>query len=107
MVETYKNRRDLICSKLDLISNISYIYPNGAFYVFIDISKLKDKLNYEDSFSVEFCNKFLENYHVATVPGMAFGLDHYIRVSFACNECDFIEGINRLDKFIYNLNTNK
>ena len=79
MVKTYKNRRDLICSKLDLISNISYIYPNGAFYVFIDISKLKDKLDYKNSFSVEFCNKFLEDYKVATVPGIAFGLDDYIR----------------------------
>ena len=107
IVETYKNRRDLICSKLDLIFNIDYIYPNGAFYVFIDISKLKDKLYYENSFSLEFCNKLLENYKVAAVPGIAFGLDDFIRVSFACNESDFMEGINRLDKFINDLNINK
>lgn len=107
IVETYKNRRDLICSKLDLISDITYIYPNGAFYVFIDISKLKDKLYYENSFSLEFCNKLLENYKVAAVPGIAFGLDDFIRVSFACNESDFMEGINRLDKFINDLNINK
>ena len=107
IVETYKNRRNLICSKLDLISDITYIYPNGAFYVFIDISKLKDKLYYEDSFSLEFCNKLLENYKVAAVPGIAFGLDDFIRVSFACNQSDFIEGINRLDKFINDLNINK
>ena len=107
IVETYKNRRDLICSKLDLISDITYIYPNGAFYVFIDISKLKDKLYYENSFSLEFCNKLLENYKVAAVPGIAFGLDDFIRVSFACNKSDFMEGINRLDKFINDLNINK
>ena len=107
IVETYKNRRDLICSKLDLISDITYIYPNGAFYVFIDISKLKDKLYYENSFSLEFCNKLLENYKVAAVPGIAFGLDDFIRVSFACNQSDFMEGINRLDKFINDLNINK
>lgn len=107
IVETYKNRRDLICSKLDFISDITYIYPNGAFYVFIDISKLKDKLYYENSFSLEFCNKLLENYKVAAVPGIAFGLDDYIRVSFACNQSDFMEGINRLDKFINDLNINK
>ena len=107
IVETYKNRRDLICSKLDLIFNKDYIYPNGAFYVFIDISKLKDKLYYENSFSLEFCNKLLENYKVAAVPGIAFGLDDFIRVSFACNESDFMEGINRLDKFINDLNINK
>lgn len=107
IVETYKNRRNLICNKLDLISDITYIYPNGAFYVFIDISKLKDKLYYENSFSLEFCNKLLENYKVAAVPGIAFGLDDFIRVSFACNQSDFMEGINRLDKFINDLNINK
>ena len=102
-VEVYKNRRDLICSKLDLISDINYIYPQGAFYVFIDISKLKDRLPYNNSFSLEFCNKLLDDYNVATVPGIAFGIDDYIRISFACKECDFLEGIDRLSSFIDNL----
>ena len=40
MVKEYKNRRNLICDKLDSIPNINYIYPNGAFYVFINISQV-------------------------------------------------------------------
>lgn len=100
MVNTYKNRRDLICSKLDSINNIDYIYPKGAFYVFIDISSIKNKLNCSNNFSIEFCNLFLEKYNVAVVPGVAFGMDDYIRISFACNESYFLEGVDRLNKFI-------
>lgn len=100
MVNTYKNRRDLICSKLDSINNIDYIYPQGAFYVFIDISSIRNKLNCSNNFSIEFCNLFLEKYNVAVVPGVAFGMDDYIRISFACNESYFLEGVDRLNKFI-------
>lgn len=103
MVDSYKNRRDLICKKLDSISNIGYIYPEGAFYVFIDISQLRDKLAYENSFSIEFCNTFLEKYNVAVVPGIAFGMDDYIRISFACEESAFLEGLKRLNEFVHNI----
>lgn len=99
-VDEYKLRRKLICAKLDSINNISYIKPYGAFYVFIDISKLKNTLSYNESFSLEFCSKFLDTYNVAVVPGIAFGLDDYIRISFACDESVFLEGVDRLDKFI-------
>lgn len=105
MVESYKNRRDIICKKLDSISNISYIYPEGAFYVFIDISQLRDKLAYKNSFSIEFCNAFLEKYNVAVVPGIAFGMDDYIRISFACEESSFLEGLKRLNEFVHVLSS--
>lgn len=100
MVKTYKHRRNLITKKLDSINNISYIYPNGAFYVFIDISKIKNKFKYDKSLSVEFCEAFLDKFNVAIVPGLAFGIDDYIRISYACEENDFLEGLNRLDLFL-------
>lgn len=100
MVNTYKHRRNLITKKLDSINNISYIYPNGAFYVFIDISKIKNKFKYDKSLSVEFCEAFLDKFNVAIVPGLAFGIDDYIRISYACEENDFLEGLNRLDLFL-------
>ena len=100
MIKTYKYRRDLIISKLDTMKYIDYIYPNGAFYVFIDLSQIKEKYKYNKSFSFEFCNEFLYKYNVATVPGQAFGIDEYIRVSYACSEKDFLEGLNRLERFI-------
>ena len=100
MVKAYKHRRNLITKKLDSINNISYIYPNGAFYVFIDISKIKNKFKYDKSLSVEFCEAFLDKFNVAIVPGLAFGIDYYIRISYACEENDFLEGLNRLDLFL-------
>ena len=106
MVKEYHSRRDLVCKTVDSIPYIDYIYPDGAFYLFIDISKLKDKIEYKDSYSIEFCNKLLKDYKVAAVPGIAFGIDDYIRISFATSEDEFLEGLNRLDLFINNIVSN-
>lgn len=100
MVETYKYRRDLVTTKLDEMKYVNYVYPNGAFYVFIDLSQVAKKYKYNESFSVEFCDEFLSKYNVAIVPGQAFGIDEYVRISYACSEEEFIEGLNRLEKFI-------
>ncbi|MGL4912293.1 MAG: pyridoxal phosphate-dependent aminotransferase [Romboutsia sp.] len=103
MVKHYKTRRDLVCNKLDSIENLSYIYPNGAFYVFICINSIKNKFKFKDSFSIEFCNEFLNKHKVAVVPGIAFGMDDFIRISFASNEDILLEGLNRLKLFVSNL----
>lgn len=103
MVSEYKSRRDLITSKLDSIPYLDYIYPEGAFYAFIDLSSLKSKFNYEKNFSIELCDEFLTKYEVAVVPGMAFGMDDYIRISYACNENTFLDGLDRLNKFILDI----
>lgn len=100
MVKIYKSRRDLITSKLNTIKYIDYIYPNGAFYIFIDLSQVAEKYKYNKSFSVEFCDEFLSKYNVAIVPGQAFGIDEYVRISYACSEKEFLEGLNRLERFI-------
>ena len=100
MVEAYRKRRDLVTGRLNKIRNLAYIYPQGAFYVFIDISKLKGKFEYKESLSSDFCDKFLEKYKVAIVPGIAFGIDEYVRISFACSEEVFMEALDRLDKFV-------
>ncbi|MCC0728913.1 pyridoxal phosphate-dependent aminotransferase [Clostridioides sp. ZZV14-6009] len=100
MVKTYKSRRDLITSKLDSIENVEYVNPHGAFYAFIDLSKIAEKFKYKDSFSIEFCNQFLEEYNVAVVPGIAFGMDKYIRISYACNENTFLDGLDKLKEFV-------
>lgn len=100
MVETYKNRRDLIVSRLNDMKYVNYVYPNGAFYIFIDLSEVSKKYNYKDSFSMEFCDEFLSKYNVAIVPGKAFGIDDYVRISYACSESEFMEGLDKLEDFI-------
>jgi aspartate aminotransferase len=99
VVNIYKRRRDLIVNMLDQSNKLNYVTPDGAFYIFIDLSKLKESLDYKDSFSIEFCNKLLDEYQVAAVPGIAFGMDNYIRISYACSEKDFTEGLKRIIEF--------
>lgn len=100
MVDTYKKRCSIITNRIDKINGVEYVKPAGAFYIFLDLSKVKENFEYKDSFSVEFCEKFLKEEKVALVPGKAFGIDEYIRISYACSEKDFLEGIDRLEKFI-------
>lgn len=100
MVETYKYRRNLVTVKLDQMEYVNYVYPNGTFYAFIDLSQVAEKYKYNESFSVEFCDEFLSKYNVAIVPGQAFGIDKYVRISYACSEEEFMEGLNRLEKFV-------
>ncbi|GAA0701705.1 pyridoxal phosphate-dependent aminotransferase [Paraclostridium ghonii] len=98
MVDIYHSRRNKVVNILDQCSKLNYITPDGAFYTFIDLSKLKNDLSYEDSFSIEFCNRLLDEYEVAAVPGIAFGMDDYIRISYACSENSFTEGLKRIIK---------
>lgn len=100
MVKAYKSRRDLIASKLNTMKYVEYVYPKGAFYVFIDLSQVSKKYKYKESFSIEFCDEFLSKYNVAIVPGKAFGIDECVRISYACSEKEFLQGLNRLESFI-------
>lgn len=103
MVSVYKSRRDLVTSKLNSIPYLDYVYPEGAFYAFIDLSKLKDMFNYNDSLSIKFCDELLSKYQVAAVPGIAFGMDDYIRISYACSEESFLEGLDRINKLVLDI----
>lgn len=103
MVSVYKSRRDLVTSKLDSIPYVGYVYPDGAFYAFIDLSELKNIFDYKNSLSIEFCDELLSKYQVAAVPGIAFGADEYIRISYACSEESFLEGLDRMHKLILDI----
>lgn len=103
IVSIYKSRRDLVVDILNKSDNLGYVTPDGAFYVFIDLSKVKESLDYKDSFSIEFCNRLLDEYQVAAVPGIAFGMDNYIRISYACSEDNFTKGLERIIKLAESL----
>ena len=64
----------------------------GAFYLFPNISKLGLK-------SVDFCAQLLEEEKVAAVPGIAFGADDYMRISYATSMANIEKGLDRLEKF--------
>ncbi|KXS50470.1 MAG: aspartate aminotransferase [Halanaerobium sp. 4-GBenrich] len=99
--QIYQERRDLTAKLLADIAGLKTITPAGAFYFFIDISELISKKiegqEIEDSLS--FTDLLLEYNKVAVVPGIAFGMDNFIRISFALSKEKIREGISRIADF--------
>jgi aspartate aminotransferase len=92
----FSKRREFAWRKLNSIPGISCVNAKGAFYLFPNISQTG--LN-----STEFCAKLLEQEKVAAVPGIAFGADDYLRISYATGMANIEKGLDRLDKFVRGL----
>jgi aspartate aminotransferase len=91
-VEEFCRRRTYAHEKLNSIPGISCVNAKGAFYLFPNISKLGLK-------SIEFCDKLLREKQVAAVPGIAFGADDYIRISYATSMENIKKGLDRIEAF--------
>lgn len=88
----FDKRRRFAHSKLNSIPGVSCVNAKGAFYLFPNISGTGLK-------SSDFCAKLLEAEKVAAVPGIAFGADDYIRLSYATSLGNIEKGLERIDKF--------
>jgi aspartate aminotransferase len=88
----FARRRAYAWKKLNSIPRISCVNAKGAFYLFPNISGLGLK-------SMDFCAKLLEQEKVAVVPGVAFGADDYVRISYATSMENLEKGLDRLEKF--------
>ncbi len=100
MVSAFKERRDFIVERLNTIQGIKCNVPQGAFYVFPDVSSYfgKSAEGFEIKGSLELADYLLENAKVACVPGIAFGDDRFIRLSYATDKAQIEEGLNRLEE---------
>jgi aspartate aminotransferase len=85
-------RRQYMVQRLQSIPRVSVVTPKGAFYVLANISKLG--LN-----STNFSERLLSKHHVAVVPGVAFGDDRTIRLSYATGLDTINKGLDRLEEF--------
>jgi len=92
MNSSFKNRSELICSLLKSIIGITFVKPDGAFYVFVNISERLKNTSFN---SAQFCESLLEIENLAITPGEAFGLDGYVRFSFAASDEIIRSGIDR------------
>jgi aspartate aminotransferase len=88
----YARRRAFAYKRLNTIPGVSCVNARGAFYLFPNIFKLGLS-------SVDFCAKLLEQQKVAAVPGIAFGADEYIRISYATSMASIEKGMERIEKF--------
>ena len=91
----YDKRRSYGWEKLNRTPGITCVNSKGAFYLFPNISKTGLK-------STDFCAKLLEQEKVAAVPGIAFGADDYIRLSYATSMANIEKGLDRLERFCKN-----
>jgi aspartate aminotransferase len=92
----FDKRRKYAWERLNKIPGISCVNPKGAFYLFPNISGTGLK-------STDFCAKLLEQEKVAAVPGIAFGADDYIRLSYATSLANIEKGLDRIEKFCISL----
>lgn len=93
-ISKYKERRDHLFEKLNKIKGLKYRKSQGAFYAFVDISKLINKKYKETSInnSLDFCNIALDKFRIALIAGSFFGAEGFIRISFASS----IEEVKKL-----------
>ncbi|PIV12107.1 MAG: aspartate aminotransferase [Candidatus Omnitrophica bacterium CG_4_9_14_0_2_um_filter_43_12] len=93
MCAEFAKRRDYLCQRFNKMKKLFYIKPQGAFYIFVDISKTGLK-------SMDFTKALLEDEHVAVIPGEPFGWDNYVRMSFATSMENITKGLDRIEKWL-------
>lgn len=90
----FAQRRQVMLDRLNTLPGLTCPKPEGAFYLFPNIQETG--MN-----SLDFCNALLEEQQVAVIPGIAFGTDSHIRLSYATDLPTIEKGMDRLEKFIY------
>ena len=95
MREVYAKRRDYVCARLRKMG-LSFPEPEGAFYVFVDISCFGMD-------SAAFCTRMIREGKVAAVPGSCFGAEGYIRLSYCYSDEELQKGLDRMETFLQTL----
>ncbi|MDD5476806.1 MAG: pyridoxal phosphate-dependent aminotransferase [Candidatus Omnitrophica bacterium] len=96
LCQEFSKRRDYLALRLKGIKNLSFSLPQGAFYVFCDISKTGLD-------SLTFSKRLLDEEYVSLIPGISFGMDDHIRISFATSMEELQKGMDRLEKWVTKL----
>ncbi len=102
MREAFSKRRDYMMETVGNMKYADFVSPGGAFYMMVDVSAVYGEIfnGKKIEGSLDFSDVLLENKHVAAVPGVAFGADNYVRLSYATSMENIQEGLKRLDEFL-------
>lgn len=105
MAAAYRERMEVAVAFLrEELPQISFIEPKGAFYLFLDISSLKDCFGErEQPYSTAFTMKLLNEKHVAVAPGAAFGMDGFIRIAYAADKDTLLRGLGKIRDLVKEL----
>ena len=114
MQQAFAKRRDLVYRMLSVMDGVQLSYPRGAFYIFPDMRQVYAKDRFKELhnqkykantfLSQTFCQHLLEHYEIAAVPGVAFGDDNAIRISYALSEKKLRQGLERIGNMLHDLN---
>tara|TARA_B100001057_G_C22784846_1_gene925130 strand:- start:48 stop:1253 length:1206 start_codon:yes stop_codon:yes gene_type:complete len=104
MIKAFKDRHDFVLERLNGIDGFRCIPAEGAFYAFTDaneaIKNLYEAKKIKEANDLSLTEYLLESQGVAIVPGSAFGLDDYFRISFATSMENLVESMTRIKKAI-------
>lgn len=102
MVDVFKKRREYLINRIENISTIDSNDPSGTPFILICIEELigKDYKGNTIDGSMSFADILLDQKKVAVVPGKAFGVDQFIRLSYAASLADIKKGLNRIEEFV-------
>jgi len=105
MKATFKKRRKLLCDLINDIDGLSCHTPQGAFYVMMNISQTRGMAldGVPIGGSMDFSELLLKNTLTAVIPGVAFGADDYVRLSYATSEENIEKGMARIKEFTESL----
>lgn len=93
MCAAFTERRTKILERVRAIDGLSCPTPDGAFYIYVDVQQVGLP-------SLEFCTQLLDEKYVATIPGVAFGSEGTIRISYATDLDTILRGMDRLEAFV-------
>lgn len=102
MRQAFEKRRNIVFNLLDAMPGISYIKPDGAFYVLINLKSFIGKKHGDVLLSDDavFCSDLLKSKYLAVTPGSAFFADGTMRIAYANSEEDIREGLKRFAEYI-------
>ena len=105
MIKEFEKRRNYMIDRINKIEGVSYIKPSGAFYIMVYVGDFygKNIAGEVINSSLDFSKSILEEEKVAVIPGIAFGLDGYIRLSYATSMDIIEEGLDRLERYLKKL----
>ena len=96
LCQEFAQRRDYLAARLKTIKGLSFCLPQGAFYMFCDISKTGLD-------SLTFAKRLLDEEYVSVIPGVSFGMNDHIRISFATSTAELQKGMDRIEKWVAKL----
>ena len=102
MKKTYVERRNYMVERINSIDGVSCIMPNGAFYVFMNVKDVLGKEHYGKMINTanDLCADMLDRALVALVPSEGFGIDGYVRFSYATSMEAIKTGLDRIEKYL-------